>query len=208
MVVTAKGSDFSFGASIREHLPEEIAESLQAFHGLIERMLEFPAPTLAAVRGQCLGGGLELVLACDLILAEETASLGLPEIKLGVSPPAASALLPVRLGSARAAALVLSGETISGKEAADIGLVTRTALDGALETALTSWLGEEFLGRSPAGLKHAAWAVRRSLQRAITDDLPALEKHYLEELMSEPNATEGIEAFLQKREPRWDSPQS
>src|SRR5208337_480613 len=109
---------------------------------------EAPAPTIAAVRGQCLGGGLELALACDLVLAEETAQLGCPEIQLGVFPPAASALLPVRIGAGPAARLVLSGASVKGTDAAAIGLVNRTTAPGQLEAALADWLAAEFLPRS------------------------------------------------------------
>ena len=205
VVLGAEGPSFSYGASVPEHLPDQIGRALAGLHGLIGRLLELPAPTIAAVRGQCLGGGLELVLACDLIQAEETAQLGVPEIKLGVFPPAASALLPPRLGSGRAAALILTGTTWTGTEAAAVGLVTRLALDGDLDSALNSWLGKEFVHRSPVGLLHAARAVRRSSRRAVADELPELERQYLEELMAEPDAVEGIQAFLDKREPQWSS---
>jgi cyclohexa-1,5-dienecarbonyl-CoA hydratase len=205
VVLGAEGPNFSFGASVPEHLPDQIGRALTGLHGLIGRLLELPAPTIAAVRGQCLGGGLELVLACDLILAEETARLGLPEIKLGVFPPAAAALLPLRLGSGRAAALILTGTNWTGTEAAAAGLVTHLALDGDLDRALNVWLGKEFLHRSPTGLLHAARAVRRSAQRAVAEQLPELERQYLDELMAEPDAVEGIRAFLDKREPLWST---
>jgi cyclohexa-1,5-dienecarbonyl-CoA hydratase len=205
VVLGAEGPNFSFGASVPEHLPDQIGRALAGLHGLIGRLLELPAPTIAAVRGQCLGGGLELVLACDLILAEETARLGVPEIKLGVFPPAAAALLPLRLGSSRAAALILTGTTWTGTEAAAAGLVTHLALDGDLDRALNVWLGKEFLHRSPTGLLHAARAVRRSAQRAVAEQLPELERQYLDELMAEPDAVEGIRAFLDKREPLWST---
>jgi cyclohexa-1,5-dienecarbonyl-CoA hydratase len=138
-------------------------------------------------------------------LAEETARLGLPEIKLGVFPPAASALLPPRLGASRASALILTGTTWTGTEAAAAGLVTHLALDGDLDRALNVWLGKEFLHRSPTGLLHAARAVRRSAQRAVAEQLPELERQYLDELMAEPDAVEGIRAFLDKREPLWST---
>src|SRR5271167_28092 len=109
IVLAGEGPNFSFGASVQEHLPEQISGTLARLHALLRRIAEAPAPTIAAVRGQCLGGGLELTLACDLILAEETAQLGCPEIQLGVFPPAASALLPARIGAGPAASLVLTG---------------------------------------------------------------------------------------------------
>src|SRR5271157_1316093 len=134
IILTGDGPNFSFGASVQEHLPEQISETLTRLHALLRRIAEAPAPTIAAVRGQCLGGGLELALACDLILAEETAQLGCPEIQLGVFPPAASALLPVRIGAGPAANLVLSGTSVTGTAGAAMGLVARTAGPGQLET--------------------------------------------------------------------------
>lgn len=205
VVLAADGPNFSYGASVPEHLPGQIGKALAGLHGLIGRFLELPAPTIAAVRGQCLGGGLELALACDLILAEESARLGVPEIKLGVFPPAASALLPARLGSGRAAALILTGTTWTGRKAAAAGLVTRVAPEGELDGTLDLWLVEDFLERSPTGLLHAARAVRRAAQQAVAEQLPELEQQYLEELMAEPDGAEGIRAFLDKREPQWGS---
>ncbi len=203
IVLIGEGPTFSFGASVQEHLPEQISDTLTRLHGLIRRIAEAPAPTIAAVRGRCLGGGLELVLACDLILAEETALLGCPEIQLGVFPPAASALLPVRIGTGPAAALVLSGASLDGKSAAAIGLVNRTATPGHLETELADLLAVEFLPRSASALRCAARAIRRPLLRALDEDLPALEQMYLQDLMSDADAVEGLRAFLEKRSPRW-----
>lgn len=205
VVFAADGPHFSFGASVEEHLPEQIAGTLDALHGLLRAIVDLPAPTIAAIRGQCLGGGFELALACDLLIAEQSARLGCPEIKLGVFPPAASALLPARIGSSRAAALVLSGESMTGSEAAAAGLVARLAPDGGLDAALDAWLAEAFLPRSPAALRFAAQAVRLAARRAVQEDLASLERLYLNELMDQPDAAEGIRAFLEKRAPRWSS---
>ena len=203
LVLEASGPHFSFGASIPEHLPDRIGETLGALGDLMRRMAAVPAPTIAAIRGQCLGGALELALACDLVLAEETATLALPEIKLGVFPPAAGAVLAARIGAGRAAELILTGTSWSGKEAAAAGLVNRVAPEGGLDEALAGWIEEDFLPRSPAGLRYASVAASRGLRKALEEDLPVMERLYLEELMKEPDATEGIEAFLEKREPSW-----
>lgn len=199
VVITSDGPHFSFGASIEEHLPDQIAGTLEALHGLLRRLVDVPAPTIAAVRGQCLGGGLELVLACDLVIAEETAQLGCPEIRLGVFPPAASALLPAKLGVALAASLTLTGESIGGREALARGLVARTAPDGQLAQRLDAWLADTFVPRAASGLRYAALAARPRIRRAIEEDLPLLERLYLDRLMREPDAAEGIRAFLQRR---------
>jgi cyclohexa-1,5-dienecarbonyl-CoA hydratase len=205
VVVTADGPHFSFGASVEEHLPGEIDAVLSSLSRLLARLLDLPAPTIAAVRGQCLGGGLELVLGCDLVLAEETARLGCPEIKLGVFPPAASALLPPKIGDGPTADLVLTGESWMASRAHAVGLVTKICDEGALDEALGDWIEAEFLPRSPAALAQAVRAARRRCRHALLHDLPELERQYIEDLMVEPDAEEGIRAFLEKRSPRWIS---
>jgi len=203
IVFGAEGPHFSFGASVQEHLPAQIAGTLQALHGLLRRICEAPAPLIAAVRGQCLGGGFELALACDLIVADETAQFAVPEIKLAVFAPAASALLPLRVGQALAARLLLTGAAITADEAALCGLVAKLTndLDGEVER----WLESDFLPRSPSSLKFACRAARLGLRRAFAEDLAQLERLYLSELMTTPDAEEGIRAFLEKRTPRWSN---
>ncbi len=203
IVVTSDGPHFSFGASVEEHLPGRIEGALARLGGLLRRVAAAPAPTIAAVRGQCLGGGFELAMACDLIVAEENAQLGVPEIRLGVFPPAASALLPVRIGAARATSMILTGRNWSGVQAHHGGLVAELATEGQLEDSLAAFIDECFLSRSAAALHYATRAVRRQVVRALAEDLPALDRLYLEELMREPNAAEGIHAFLERRDPRW-----
>jgi len=203
IVIRGEGPSFSFGASVSEHLPDQIEPTLNELRELLIAVAKVPAPTIAAVRGHCLGGGFELALACDLIAAEETAQFGCPEIKLGVFPPAASALLPVKAGSGWASKIVLTGSTYSGKDLAVAGVVSRLATAGDLDGELERWLESDFLPRSAAALRHAAAATRLPVLRALERDLPLLEKIYLEELMREPDAVEGIRAFMEKREPRW-----
>ncbi len=205
VVVGADGPNFSFGASVEEHQPAHIERTLEGLHTLLRRMTELPAPTIAPVRGLCLGGGFELVLACDLLIVEDDAQFALPEIKLGVFPPAGSALLPVRLGVARASALVLTGSGMSGRDARDCGLAARAVPKGTLDIAVQDWLDADFLPRSAAALRVAATAVRADVRRALGAPLHELERLYLDQLMKEPDALEGISAFLEKRPPRWRS---
>jgi hypothetical protein len=116
VTIEGNGPDFSFGASIPEHLPDQIGHVLPAMHTLIFDLLETPAATAALVRGRCLGGGFELALACDFIFAADNASFGLPEVALGVFPPAAAALLPLRIGAARATGAIVTGAVRSAAE--------------------------------------------------------------------------------------------
>lgn len=203
IVIAAEGPHFSFGASIEEHLPEQIEGALARLGALLRRLATAGAPTIAAVRGQCLGGGFELVLACDLIVAEENAQFGAPEIRLGVFPPAATALLPLRVGVAPASSMILTGESWSATEAKGHGLVTKVVPVGSLETELEAWLEQTFVPRSPVALRYAARGVRRPILRALTEELPALDQRYLQGLMNDPDGVEGIRAFLEKRQPNW-----
>jgi cyclohexa-1,5-dienecarbonyl-CoA hydratase len=204
IILDADGPHFSFGASVQEHLPGQIAGTLQGLHDLLKRIYEAPAPVIAAVRGQCLGGGFELTLACDLIIGDKTAQFALPEIKLGVFAPAASALLPVRVGQAVASRLLLTGNAISAEEAGRLGLLAIQA--GDLDAELEEWLESDFLSRSPSSLKFACHAARLPLRRVFEQELPELEALYLRDLMATADAEEGIRAFLEKRAPRWNRP--
>lgn len=205
IVLAGAGAHFSFGASVEEHLPDRIGNTLTQLRNLLLKMAVAPAPTIAAIRGQCLGGGFELALACDLIIAEESAQFGLPEIKLGVFPPAGAALLPVRVGSGRAAEMVLTGVSWTAAQAAAAGLVNKVCSNGELELNLGVWLESDILPRSAPALRFAAQAARWPLARALEMDLPALEHVYLDELMQQPDAVEGVLAFLEKRQPRWSA---
>jgi len=203
VVLAAEGPHFSFGASVQEHLPESIAETLAGLHGLIRQMIRMPAPLIAAVRGQCLGGGFELALACDVILAEKSAVFACPEIKLGVFAPAASALLPARIGAAQATARLLTGAPFTADAALALGLVAEVAAPGGLEDLIWTYLAANFVPRSTTALRFAVQAARAMVVRAVEEDLPHCEQRYLEGLMSSADAVEGIRAFLEKREPRW-----
>jgi cyclohexa-1,5-dienecarbonyl-CoA hydratase len=145
-------------------------------------------------------------IACDLVLADRSAQFGSPEIKLAVFAPAASVLLPVRIGQAAASKLLLTGASISAEEAERYGLVAKVVDD--LDAGLNQWLESDFLPRSPSSLNYACQAARLSLARAFSEDLARIEHLYLSGLMSTPDAVEGIRAFLEKRSPQWAASRS
>ena len=203
ITIAGEGPDFSFGASVPEHAPGEIDRVLPAMHALIERLLDAPAVTAAVVRGRCLGGGFELALACDFIFAASGAVMGLPEIALGVFPPAASALLPLRIGAARATRAIVTGEARPAEDWRSMGLVEFVAPDGSLDAEVDRWYDRHLAARSAAALRHAAAAARSSIAAHVRQTLPELERQYLKELMGTADAAEGIAAFLEKRTPRW-----
>lgn len=195
------GAHFSFGASVEEHLPEAVAAMLPDFHALFRTMLESSVVCLAAVRGQCLGGGLELASFCHRIFASPEAQFGQPEIRLGVFAPMGALLLTERVGRAHADDLCLSGRSISADEALRIGLVD--VIDEAPENAARAYAREHLLPHSASSLRYAVRAARISLRYRFEDEIPALERLYLQELMSTHDAAEGVRAFVDKRPPQW-----
>lgn len=203
VTIEGDGTDFSFGASIPEHAADQIAQVLPLMHALIGDLLETPAVTAAVVKGRCLGGGFELALACDFIFAASDARFGLPEVALGVFPPAAAALLPMRVGTSRATRAILTGETQTAVDWFDAGLIALTAPAAALEHDVEQWFTAHLATKSAAALRHAAAAARLGLVEHVRATLPKLERLYLEDLMRTQDATEGVGAFIEKRPPRW-----
>jgi cyclohexa-1,5-dienecarbonyl-CoA hydratase len=203
VTIEGGGDHFSYGASVEEHRPAAIAQALAELRSTIEALLSVASPTAAIVRGRCLGGGFELALACDLIFAAPTSTLGVPEIALGVFPPAAAALLPVRVGASRAASAVLTGVAAPATSWAAAGLIELTAAPSELEHAVGHWFDTHLAPRSAAALQYAALAARSLVRHQVEAVLPDLEKLYLERLMQTKDAVEGIEAFLEKRQPVW-----
>lgn len=201
LVFDSEGKHFSFGASVEEHQKEQAPAMIAAFHGMFKRLLDTSLPIVALVRGQCLGGAMELVSFANFIIAEPSAKFGQPEIQLAVLPPVAAAILPGIIGQMRADDLVLTGRSIDAKTALDWGLVHQVAEDGA--AALDAFLKEHILPKSASSLKHANRAVRRDWYANLGARLDAMEKAYVQDLMSTEDACEGIAAFLEKRKPVW-----
>jgi cyclohexa-1,5-dienecarbonyl-CoA hydratase len=204
ILIDAEGPHFSFGASVEEHLPEQCAAMLDGFHRLVLKVLRSSTPVMVALRGQCLGGGLELASAAHLLFATPDAKLGQPEIELGVFAPAASCLLPERIGLAAAEDLLLSGRSITGEEALAMGLVTALADDpdggrARLVRQRTSRSKSASVG--PLRRSRRTRGSRRASRRSAAK-LAAVEKLYLsgiDERRGTPN--EGLTAFLEKRRP-------
>jgi cyclohexa-1,5-dienecarbonyl-CoA hydratase len=202
VVLQGRGRAFSAGVDIGEHQGETLRPLLDAFHSLILDLLRSPVPLVAVVHGLALGGGCELATASDLVLIADDAKIGVPEIKLGVFPPAAAVLFPRLIGAHRGLELILTGELISGTEAARIGLANRAMPAAELESALESLLAC-FRNSSAAALRITRRAVIDSLDRSASDALKELERVQVEELIPSHDAQEGLRAFLEKRAPVW-----
>ncbi|MEK6779932.1 MAG: cyclohexa-1,5-dienecarbonyl-CoA hydratase [Candidatus Deferrimicrobiota bacterium] len=202
VLLDAEGPHFSFGASVEEHLPESCARMLRQLHALILQLLESPVPVLVAVRGQCLGGGLEVAAAGHLIFAAPDAKMGQPEIKLAVFAPAASCLLPERIGQALAEDLLFSGRSIGAEEAHRIGLVNALADDP--EAAALDYFEQFLAPLSASSLRFAVRAARAGFLARVSEKLAAVEKLYIEDLMATHDAVEGLNAFIEKRPANWE----
>ena len=201
VVLAAEGKHFSAGASVEEHMPAEFQAMLADFEQTILALHEFPLPVLAAVHGRCLGGAFELVQAADLIIASDDAQFGQPEINLGVIAPIACALLPARIGPARAAELLFTGDALSAQAAAAAGLVARV-VPAALLPEETQALAGRMARHSAAALR-ASKAALRAATGNVRPAINAASRVYREELMATHDALEGLQAFVQKRTPQW-----
>jgi cyclohexa-1,5-dienecarbonyl-CoA hydratase len=198
------GKHFSFGASVEEHTKENAAAMLKQFHQLFYSIIDLSIPTLAKISGQCLGGGLELALACNFIFADKSAKLGQPEILLGVFAPPASVILPMKIGNALAEDLLITGKTITADYGKSIGLINEVLeTRDELEKSIDEWIEKNISGKSASSLKYAVKAARWSFNKKLREALPLLEELYLNELMETEDANEGINSFIEKRKPVW-----
>ena len=201
VIFEGAGRHFSYGASIQEHRPERVGAMLAAFHGLFRRLAGLDRTLIAVVRGQCLGGGMELACFCHRVFAHPRARFAQPEIELGVFAPVASLILARRAGQGVADDVCITGRTLTAREALENGLVDALAQDP--RRAVERFIARHLLPRSAASLLRAVRAVRLQWNRAFLRDLAEVERLYLDDLMKTEDARAGIEAFLSKRRPDW-----
>ncbi|MEM1179895.1 MAG: enoyl-CoA hydratase/isomerase family protein [Acidobacteriota bacterium] len=198
------GRAFSAGVAIEDHVGDRIPLMLEVFHGALRRLFALPIPTVAAVDGHCLGGGMELAAVCDFVVATERSRFGQPEIKLACFPPVAAALYPSLIGPGRAFDLLLTGRTLSCRDAEAWGFVARRFADGGLDEGL-DLLAAELAALSTPALRLTKKAIRLGQSQAplLDEALAASEQIYLEELAQTADMEEGVVAFLEKRPPAW-----
>jgi cyclohexa-1,5-dienecarbonyl-CoA hydratase len=187
---------------VAAHIPDKVEEMLAKFHSVIRMLIAAKKVTIAAVHGHCLGGGAELAMVCDMAFTTESAQWGFPEIKLGCYPPVACTALAALVGQKKAAELILTGRTIRGREAAEIGLANRAVRESDLDAAVEDCVAH-LRKLSPAALALAKKASYAWDSMHFDKGLARAERVYFEELMKTEDAHEGIRAFLEKREPKW-----
>ena len=201
IVFSGSGDHFSFGASVPEHQKDQAAEMLSTFHSMFRHLIDASIPTIALVRGQCLGGGMELAAFCNWIIATENAHFGQPEIGLSVFAPVASLLLPHLVGQSAADDLLLAGHFIPASRAREIGLVHSISIDPSRDLDL--FLEMHILPKSAKALRMAVKAARYQFYQSFLRDIQVLESMYVNELMATHDANEGIAAFMEKRKAVW-----
>jgi len=202
LMLTGEGRAFSAGVDVADHTAERVGEMIDALHAALAAILGTPVPVLASLNGAALGGGLELALACDVVVARAGAELGQPEIRLGVFPPFAAAALPRLIGRAAAMDLCLSGRTFPAEEALRLGLVQHVFDDDAFGPASRAYAGR-MARLSPAVLRMTKRAVLLGDAGPPAEALESIERLYLDELMGLDDAHEGLRAFVEKRSPVW-----
>lgn len=209
IVITGAGTRaFAAGADVAE-LATQTAESLAESPGFRgwDRVAAVATPTIAAVRGFALGGGAELALACDMLVAGDDATFGQPEINLGIIPGAGGTQRLARaIGKARAMELVLTGRRVSAAEADRLGFVTRVV--PAAETMAAALDLAAAVATQPAeAVRAAVAAVRAAFEGTLADGI-RVERDLFRALFGTPDQQEGMRAFVERRDPRWRAPRT
>lgn len=204
IALSARGRAFCAGVDVRDHLPDRGAEMLHAFHRACVGLLQAPQPVVAIVHGAALGGGCELTLVCDVVIASRAASFGQPEIRLGVFPPLAAVALPRMIPPHHASELLLTGRIVNAEEAARLGLVSRVVEESELAAAARETV-DALRAHSPASLRLTKQALALSRSKPTAAEIEEAERFYVERLMNTPDAIEGLQAFLDKRTPQWSA---
>ncbi len=203
LLIDAKGSIFSAGVDVPEHRKETVKQMIDSFHRTIRLIDELPMPVVAAVHGGAYGGGMELAVCCDIILASDDLRIGVPEITLGVFPPVAAAYLARIIGFHRAAELILTGRILTAIEAREIGLVNHVYPPDEFRKRTDAFMGQ-LTKHSAFSLRVTRRALRRASLATFEESLGIAESIYLRDLMSGSDPAEGLTAFSDKRQPRWE----
>jgi cyclohexa-1,5-dienecarbonyl-CoA hydratase len=202
LVIDHQGKAFSAGVSIKDHAPDKVGEMLEKFHGMFRLLDSLAVPNLALVDGMALGGGCELAVFCDIVMASDRATFGQPEIKVGVFPPMAAVLFPRLIGRNRTLELLLTGEVVDAAEAQALGLINKVFPAQSFREKADEFISKLTSLSGPV-LRLTKRAVDRGLYGSVSEGIKDVEQLYLDELMQTEDAHEGLNSFLEKRKPAW-----
>jgi len=193
---------FSAGVDVADHMPGKIEGMIEKFHHLIRRIRKSDCVTIAAIQGHTLGGGAELALVCDLVVATTETKIGQPEISLGCYPPVAAAYLPAAIGFHKASEMVLLGEPVDAAEAERVGLINKVVPGANLNKAVDDYV-DKLLAKSAVVLALTKRALREGAGHHFEKALDRSQELYLRDLARTEDMVEGMSAFLEKRPPAW-----
>jgi len=203
LVITHAGDKaFSTGVDVKDHVAGRVDEMIEDFHRIFRIMALLDLPTLAVVNGSALGGGCEVAIFCDIVIASETSQFGQPEIKLGVYPSMGVAWLPRLIGAKKAFEIIMMGDSIDATEAERIGLINLTVPEEQLDQEVKGFI-KGLTDKSPVALKLAKRAMLAGIDVDFEQALQRSEAIYNKDLMSTHDAHEGLTAFMEKRKPVW-----
>lgn len=202
VVILGEGKSWCAGVEVGDHKPEMVDQMVSVFDGIFDRLARLDVPTIAAVHGACLGGGMELAIACDIVMAAESAKFGQPEIKLGFFPPYAVVRLPELVGQAKAIEICTSGKTYSARESLELGFVGHVAADADFAQAVDRMVGE--IGYcSPLIIRLNKRAIKMTQKLGFKEAMKTSNDYFLNTLMKTEDTLEGIGSFEEKRKPVW-----
>ncbi len=202
VLIGAGTKSFSAGVKVQDHLPGKVKEMLRVFHGIFREMLNLKQPIIAVVNGHCLGGGCELAMFCDMVIASDKSTFAQPDIALGNFAPLALAAYPSFIWRKKVYEFLFIGDTLSAKEAEAIGLVNRVVPESDLKRT-----EEELVGKlqnlSSVAIEASKMAMAVTFNEQFEKALDAIEGIYMEKLCPSADGLEGLEAFVEKRKPVW-----
>ena len=193
---------FSAGVDVADHALGKIETMLEQFHHVILRIRRSDCVSIAAIHGHTLGGGAELAMMCDLIIAAGNAQIGQPEISLGCYPPVAAAYLPGAIGFHKASEMVLIGEPVSAADAERIGIINKVVPRANLTETVDEYV-DKLLTKSSAVLALTKRALREGAGHHFEKALDRSHELYVRDLTKTEDIVEGMDAFLEKRPPSW-----
>ncbi|MCU0559908.1 MAG: enoyl-CoA hydratase/isomerase family protein [Desulfobacterales bacterium] len=202
VVFSGEGPSWCAGVEVADHKPDQVDAMIATFNRMLELIEAQEVPTIAAVHGACLGGGMEAAIACDIVVAAKTAVFGQPEIKLGFLPPYAAIRLPLLVGPAKAIEICTTGRRYLAEDAKALGFITHCVEEGKLAEAVDA-LVKELQYASPLVIRLNKRAVKQHLGLAFPAAVKGVSELFLKTLMKTEDTLEGIASFEQKRKPVW-----